>query len=178
MRWLKYNIAATGDTDNFEKLFEQDLATFLEYQDILNDSDSNVSTFTFTTKNSDTFTFKYRTDKMPQYYTIIADHYIVCDSLDTTEDTFLDTDKTMAFGKLVPTFTRSNSWTPDIDEYNFMMFFNSCKAQCFADLKQTLNPKAEKKERDGKIRKQKRSHDLSNADVETVVHRFPNFGRK
>ena len=178
MKWLKYNKAYSGENDNFEKLTPVDLDLFLERQDGLDESASNVSTYTFTTKNSDTYTFKYWTDRMPSYYTIIADHYIVCDAIYSTDESFLDTDKTMAFGKLTSTFTRSNSWTPDIDEYNFMMFFNACKAQCFADLKQTLNPKAERKEREGKIRSQKRKQDLQQDGVATTIRRFPNFGRK
>jgi hypothetical protein len=131
---------------------------------------------TFTNDASQAFVFKILNNKMPQYFTVIGDHYIICDSYISTEESNLQKANTWAYGRLTPTFTASNTFTPDIDEYNFAQFFNECKAQCFADLKQTINPKTEKKSRDGKIRSQHRKWDMR-GELDPIKQ-FRNFGRK
>jgi hypothetical protein len=179
MHWLQYNHQETGENNtNWVDLTEITIQEFLRRENGLDVDQTNVETFTYTTKNSETYTVKVYNDRMPQVYMVLNDNSVICDAYDSSEETELQTENTRAFGKIVPTFTRSNSFEFDIDEYNFMQFFNECKSQCFADLKQMVNPKAEKKSREGRIRTQKRKHDLRYQSVENTVQRFPNFGRK
>jgi hypothetical protein len=178
MQWLQYNHQVTGENNtNWQRLTHVSLEDFLLRENGYDVDASNIETFTFTTKNSETYTIKVRNDAMPTYYMVLNDHYVICDAYDSDEDTFLQTEKSRAFGTITPTFTRTNAFEFDIDEYNFMQFFNECKSQCFADLKQNINPKAEKKSREGRIRTLKRKHDMHRSSVEDVVKSFPDYGR-
>ena len=177
MSWFKYNnsLAATTN-DNFVRVNWMEVEAFIDAQNALDIDLSTVENMTFTNSESETFVYKIRNDIWPSYYMLIDDHYVICDAYISSEETNLQKSNTWCYGRLNPTFTRSNTFTPDIDEYNFAQFFNECKSQCFADLKQTINVKSEKKSRDGKIRTQKRKYDLR-GDLDPI-QQFKNFGRK
>jgi hypothetical protein len=177
MDWFRYNNKLTADTNNdFRDVTFLSIPDFTDRQNSLDIDGSEVEAMTFTNDASQAFVFKILNNKMPQYFTVIGDHYIICDSYISTEESNLQQSNTWAYGRLTPTFTASNTFTPDIDEYNFAQFFNECKAQCFADLKQTINPKTEKKSRDGKIRSQHRKWDMR-GELDPIKQ-FRNFGRK
>ncbi len=176
MDWFKYNWKLTSESnDNYDLVREVSRLEFMNRTDAFDVDSSNVSTFDIT-RNSQTFPINYRNDKMPAYYMVFNDSQIVCDSIDTDEDTNLQKAKTWCHGQLEQTFTRSNTFTPDIDEQTFSAYYNECKAQCFADLKQTINQRLERKVRQEAIRIQKNKHAIPTTT--DWVHTFPDYGRK
>jgi hypothetical protein len=175
--WFRYNhqLTAENNTDYFE-LVPVSLTEFIRRMDGYDVDQSNVQQMTFTTDEGQAFTFTIRNDLMPNYFCIVGDKYIICDAFMSSEETNLQKSNTMCFGKLEPTFTRSNTFVPQLDESVFSAFFNECKSQCINDLKQTLNQKTELKARRGQIRLKKNRYDV------TVTPGYkdtsPNFGRK
>ena len=177
MTWFKYNHQLTADADdNWVTVNYVDPDTFMERMNTLAVAETYNEAMTFTNSESETFVYRVCNTRMPSYYMLIDDHYIICDSYVTAEETNLQKTNTWCYGRLSETFTRSNTFSPNIDEYNYAQFFNECKSQCFADLKQTVNIKSEKKSRDGKIRTQKRKYDLR-GELDPI-QQFKNFGRK
>lgn len=146
---LKYDCRASGDTYPFmnDMLF-MSLPDFLDrmYQ-LPGDSDSTIETFTKTI-NGSTFTFYIHNDRAPSVYTTIDDAIVILDSYDATVDASgLTAAKTVAYGKQLPAFTMSGSFTPTLDANLFPLLFQESKAQCFAELRQMENGKAEKRTR-------------------------------
>lgn len=146
---LKYDCRLSGATyPQFEDMQFMNLTDFLDrmYQ-LPQDSDSTIETFTKSI-NGSTFTFYVHNDRAPSVYTTIDDNICILDSYDEAIDASgLTAAKTVAYGKQLPTFTLSNSFTPTLDANLFPLFFQEAKAQCFAELRQMTNEKAEKRSR-------------------------------
>ncbi len=174
--WFKYNIKLTSESnDNYDLILEVSQLDFIRRMEAFDVDSSNVSTFDIT-RNSQTFPINYRTDKMPQYYMVFNDSQIVCDSINTAEDTNLQKSKTWCHGQLEQVFTRSDSFVPNIDEQTFSAYFNECKAQCFSDLKQTINQRLERKTRQEAVRIQKNKQAIPTTT--NWVNTFQDYGRK
>ena len=175
--WFRYNhqLTSENNTDYYE-LIPIGLEEFIRRMDGYDVDQSNVEQFTFTTDEGQGFTFTVRNDIMPTYFTVIRDKHFLCDAYDSDEETNLQKSKTMCFGKLEPTFTRSNTFVPPFDESVFSAFYNEAKSQCINDLKQTLNQKTEIKARRGQIRINKNRHDFTVSSG--YKNQSPNFGRK
>ncbi len=81
--------------------------------------------------------------KAPRYYTSFDDEYIICDSYDSSVDSTLQESKTRCWGTVAPTFTLSDSFTPDIDEVLFPYLLTESKSVCFSLFKSGSDPKIE-----------------------------------
>lgn len=127
------------------------------------------------TLNGDTFSFMYYTDRFPSYYTVIGDNSIVFDAHDSTIDATLQSDKTICEGSLYPTFTLSDTFTPDLDPTQFSYYLNKAKVRAFAELKQVTNEEASMEARRQRIVVQNRMRrSPENPEVQNVAR----FGRK
>ena len=105
----------------------------------LNPSDYNVGSYTFSdTSNSfpNNFTFLYRNDLTPQYCCVLSNFYVLFDSYDNTQDSTLQTSKTMCFGQVVPVFNMVDNFIPDLDAQQFPLLLNEAKTLAFFELKQ------------------------------------------
>jgi hypothetical protein len=184
VEWIKYNNIADDATDPV--YLEVDFMPFKRFVEYVNswdiDDDDNVQTYTLTGSNSaDTTTLKCRQDAMPRWWTTPDDYQILFDGFDEDEDANLQASKTMCYGLIAPTFTLSNSFTPDLDHAGFNMLLNEAKAQCFADLKQSVNPRAERKARRNWIETQKKKRNLgypNERSYNSNHQTYPNYGRK
>lgn len=184
VEWLKYDNMADDSTDpTYQEVYFLPFKQFVEMVNSWDtDDDDNVQTYTLTGSNSaDTMTLKCRQDQMPRWWTTPDDYQILFDGFDEDEDANLQASKSLGYGQIAPTFTLSNSFTPDLDHQGFNMLLNEAKAQCFADLKQTVNPRAERKARRNWIDTQKKKKNIgypnerkfgSNYDT------YPFYGRK
>lgn len=172
--WVKYDNILTGETENsFKNVDYMDLDDFLHY--CLGMTGDNVEAVNLTI-GSDTIEFKCYNNVQPQYYTTIDDYTLVFDSYLASEDTTLQKSKTMAYGQVIPTFTRSDDFTPSLDAKQFALLFNEAKAQAWAELKQTENARAERKARKGWISLQKDKYAV--AENMTFFNKLPHYGRK
>ena len=149
IEWLKYNHKLTADTDNnYQYVKYMSSESFLDMLNSQNSDESFVDQYNLTI-NSNTFSIKHRTDKMPEWWTTWNDGQILFDSYDSTEETFLRKTKTMVYGVINPVWTHTDSAVPDLDVQQFSLLLQESKAQCFSELKQVTNTNAERKLRHG-----------------------------
>ena len=152
------------------------LATFLDRMDGYTDlTATNIDTISYTVPAGDSFTFVYRNDKQPNYYTTISDSIIIFDSVDTAVETYLRSTKTRAQARMVITWTMDDAFTPDLDEPQFALLLAEAKSLAWAELKQAPHAKAEQSAKRGWNQLQK-----SKYSTETIsdFDRLPSFGRR
>lgn len=152
--------------------------------DMLNQFDptqSNIGTFTLTdvlvpgAEIPDTFTFNYRNDKQPQYCCVLQNYYFIFDSYDNTQDSTLQTRKTLCKGFITPNWIMSDTFVPDIDDWAVPLLYNEAKGQAFYEVKQTVHPFAERE-----IDRQWVALQKTKAVVNKPgwFDQLPNFGRR
>ena len=78
-----------------------------------------------------------RNDRAPQFFTSFDDTHIVCDSFDSAVETFLSPTKVTASAFVIPVFTLSDSFTPDLPAHMFPFYLAELKETCFQYFKQT-----------------------------------------
>ncbi len=173
--WVKYNNATTDDPDpNFKPVAYLDLSEFLDRSLMLRSSETNVDTFDKTI-GDDSVTFLYTNDAFPTYYTTFDDNTILFNSFFDDYDTNLQKTKTMCYGLSNPTFTLSDSFTPDLDARQFPLLVNEAKALAFAELKQVPHEKAERNARRLWISSQRTKRGVFKRNE---LDFLPNYGRK
>lgn len=96
-----------------------------------------------------------RNDKHPEIWTILDNRTIIFDSYDSVEETTLESNNTMCYGKRALTFQTSDTWVIPLDDKYTSYLFNEAKATAFVELKQQMNPRAEKMARIAKIKTQR-----------------------
>lgn len=177
MEWLKYDKRETGDTEsNFEDIKYMPLDQFLQYTLNFTNDTGDVDEVSVTI-GLDSITFKCYTNIHPTYYTTFNDSTLIFDSYDSSIDTYLRKTKTLAYGTTVPSFTMSDSFTPELDAKQFTILFNEAKALAWAEVKQAQHPKAERNARRGWITSQKTKYAVQDRGYRNR-QRLPNYGRK
>ena len=150
--------------------------TFFENMNRKKWTGTDVATYTWTTASGDTFDIKYSTNASPSSYTVIEDYWVLFNSINTEISAdYLESDLTWCYGVKVPTFTLSDSFTPDLDAGEFNWFINEAKKAAFAKLKQVRDPIADERARRGWVRSQ-RAKDRMPVN-EPFYTKFNNFGR-
>lgn len=167
--WIKYN-TSDDTTDEFNYVTVLPFQQFVDRTHMLAEDETNVDTMTH---NSHVYYF--RNDKMPEFCTVVDDDTIIFDSYDNTEESTLQTSKTLCFGITVPTFNLSDAYEPDIDEQQFPLLLNEATALAFFELKQMPHGKAEQEAR-RQWRTLQRTKSL--ARVPNYFDQLPYFGRK
>lgn len=147
---------------------------FLDIISGFNPLDSDVASFTFT-ENGNTYTFLYKNDHQPQYCTILSNNFVIFDMFDSTQDTTLQTAKMMCYGRVVPAFSLTDNFIPNIEDNKFALLINEAKALAFYTLKQQPHAKAEQelKRQWSVIQKTK-----SIANKPSYFDQLPSFGRQ
>ena len=170
---VKYNSSTTGSPVWYDLTF-MTFDDFVDLQSNLNTTDTNVGTQDIV-ENSQTFTFKYKNDVLPTYYTSFNDRTLLFDSYDSSVNTTLVGSKTLCYGGIEPTFTLADNYTPDLDPRQFQLLLQASKAQAFQELKQVANQKAETKERRNSITAQRTKHAI---DRRGGRQTYIGYGRK
>lgn len=147
---------------------------FLDMVNHFNGTDQDVQSFTFQDDTNNKFQFYYKTDRTPEYCTVIKDYYVIFDSFDNTQDSTLQGSKTMCFGQLEPGFSMQDNFIPDMDDQQFPLLINESKSLAYFELKQATHSKAEQESRRQWVSLQK---DKSLTNKPTYFHQLPNFGR-
>lgn len=181
IEWVRYNIIKAGDTipawqdiqflpiDQFAMLTQSYNTTAL-------DVDTMALSF-----NGFNFTFYFKNNVKPCYYTSFNDNTLIFDAYDSAVDTTLQSAKTLCFGVLSNTFTEMDNWVPNLQDQQFALLLNEAKSLAWAELKQTTHAKAEQTAR-------RNWRHLAHSRVHTHDQRFrhgnhsfdqlPNYGRK
>lgn len=178
LEWFKYNKRTSTDTtDVWEYVHYLEPAAFLDLVHGFDQTATEVDSFTLTGDSYST-TIYIENDRAPDYWTSFDDSYVVCDAYDSAADTTgLVASKTSCFGKLLPTWTHEDGFTPDLDAEQFRLLYNEAKAMAWAEMKQTMHAKAEKRVREGKIHLNRKKQDLPGGDS-TWALSLPNYGRQ
>lgn len=175
VEWVKYDKRLeTIDPVNMEDVELLSLEDFLNFTYRLNPDDDNIESFTHTLNGTD-FTFYYQTDTAPSFYTTFDDSTLVFNSLDTSLDTTLQKSKSMCLARLIPTFTKGDSFTPDLDAEQFTLLLNEAKSLAWAELRQSSHGIADRNSRRAWIHMQKNK---STSETLSDFKKLPNFGRK
>lgn len=168
MDWIKYY--NTKDTlDAYEYVT---VLPFEQYHDLTQKDGPTGLNYSSMTLNGDTYYF--RTDIQPYYCTVLQNYYIIFNGYDSTQDTTLQSSKTLCYGQIIPTFTLSDTFIPDLDDEQFPLLLSESTSAASIELKQVPNDVAE---RDSKRQWHtlQRSKDLSNP---SSFDQLPYFGRK
>ena len=112
--------------------------------DITND----IGSFQFATNENATgspmnFQFYFKNDKQPEYCCIIGNQYLIFDSYDNTQDSTLQSEKTMCWGWVYPPLLMVDNAYPPIEDQVFPLFLADAKALAFFELKQMSHKRAE-----------------------------------
>lgn len=165
--WIRYNTRKSSDTkDKFTEIEYVDRETFVHRNMMRDSSASDVITVT-----ENGVSFYIYNDKAPDYYTSFNDDILLFDSYDATVDTTLQSSKTMCYGRVIPTWTMSDSFVPTLDNNLFPMLINEAKSVAFVELKQSANQKAENESRRQRIKWQNNKSKIDNTFTR------PNYGR-
>lgn len=156
------------------------LEKFLRFTATLNTTDSNVDTFEFTVINKATgkpssYKFNYYNDRQPMQCCIIENYYVIFDSFDSTQDSTLQSSKTMCHGWVLPTFEMEDTFIPQLDDKQFPLLLSEAKSLAFFELKQQPHQKAEQeiKRQISSLQKYK-----SESSKPTDFDQLPNYGRR
>jgi len=125
-----------------------DVHDFVNYTSTFNPQDNNVSSMVINIPQNETgtlnpFTFYFKNDRQPNYYTVVSNKYIIFDSFDNTQDVTLQTSKSLVYGWVIPAFTMSDNFIPPLDDQQFPMLLNEAKSLAFLELKQQVHQKSE-----------------------------------
>jgi hypothetical protein len=201
IKWVKYfnsnNTDGTGVHSNFQHDLNTDITStsggantappgyldvvilpnkeFINIVSKFNTDEDNVATFDLTDQTvGKSFSFYYKTDRQPQYCTIIKNLYVVFDSFDNTQDSTLQANKTMIFGQVNPVFLMNDSFIPDLADEQFPLLLNESKALAFYELKQQPHQLAIQETKRGWSTVQKNK---AVTNRPTYFDALPNFGR-
>lgn len=167
---FRYNNATLTDTDlRYEDVDWMEPKDFERYVNARTESDTNVIAYS----DFNAGKLLLINDKHPQLWTSFDDKYIVCDSFMSTVDSTLQNSKTFCLGLTEPTWTNSDTFTPDLDSELFPLFLAEAKSTCFVDIKQVANAKEEKKAR----RQLTHVHNKLHKRIANRHATQPNYGR-
>ena len=113
-----------------------------------------------------------RNDRAPTYYTSFDDEYLVFDAFDNTVDTTLQQSKVQAQAYVVPAWTSSDTFIPDLPDDAFTLLVEEAKSKAMFRLKQMVDQKAEQE-----VGKQNRWLARKARRVSGGIQ-YPNYGRK
>lgn len=151
---------------------------FIDMVNKFNPGDPGIESFTFSdTSNGfpSSYTFYYRNDRQPNYCTILSNYYVIFDGFDSTQDSTLQASKSMAWGRVIPSFSMVDSFIPDLAEEQFQLLINEATALAFYELKQQPHQLAMQEANRGWSNVQKNKAIINRP---TYFNELPNFGRR
>lgn len=169
MVYLNYNKQKTGETRRrYEPIKYLDPDDFLR---VLNNRDNDQSFIDSIVDDSGVI-LSIRNDIAPSYYTSFDDEGIVFDSYDSAVDNSLQASKVQAMAYVIPTFTLSDTFIPDLPDFAFPAFINECKSAVSLKLRQIQDVKAETE-----ARRQQRWLARNDNKVNGGT-KYPDYGRR
>lgn len=173
--WLKYDDRDNGETvPHFKELIPLPLKDFLEHVYQF-DVDSGAFFQYNILLNGDTLPIFGYNDVSPKYFTAVDDSIVLFDSYNTNLESSLQSDKSMGFGKLIPSFSFTDSFIPRLDSNQFGLLLNEAKRQAAVEIGEQQNIIAEQRSKRAWVRSQKNA---TNVKTRANRDRYPNYGRK
>jgi hypothetical protein len=177
VKWLKYFNSDHTTTAAPGYLYVTILPNdqFLDMVSSFNTGETNVETFTLTDSDARSFTFNYKNDRQPCYCTILNNYYVIFDSYDIIQDDTLQASKTQALGRIVPHWSNTDLFIPDLAEEQFQLLVNEAKSLAFFELKQQPHQLALQEAKRGWSNVQKNK---AVTNRPTYFNELANFGRR
>lgn len=138
--YIKYNTRRIGDT--FDRLTVIKYKTPVDFMKLVDGRHSDATNVLATTDPTGV-KINVLTDTPPTYYTSFDNEHVIFDAYDSAVENTLQESKTQSYGKVYPTWTMSDTFTPDLPTSAFSYLLNEAKATAFITAKQSPNPKAE-----------------------------------
>lgn len=177
IEWVKYNRKLNTDVDPlWDQMEYMTVERFMDYIHQYNPSQSNIESFDYI-NDGFVFTFLYRNDWSPQYYTSFDDVTFIFDGYDASVSSTLESSKTLAFGPRKSEFDKTDDFVPNLQPQQFALLLNESKSLAWAELKQTGHAKAEQASKRNWVHVQKVRQNIPNGDFYTNFNKLPNFGR-
>lgn len=151
---------------------------FINRTNTFNPTDPTVGSFSFSNNINGfggDFTFYYKNNKQPSYCTILSNYNVIFDSYDNTQDSTLQANKTMCWGRIIPKWQMVDSFIPNLDDEQFTLLLNEAKALAYFELKQSIHPKAEQEIKRGWSSVQKNKAIINRP---TYFDALPDYGRR
>lgn len=169
MREVNYDVKKTGETRRkYQGVEYLTPERFMWYTNNRNQDESNITEVT----DISGATILIRTDAAPTYWTSFDDEYIVFDSYDSAVDTTMSASKTQCFGIRQPTWTVSDTFTPDLPDDAFPLLLAESKAIAQLQVRQFADQAAATQAARQRFRMSRKSWAAHKQD------RYPNYGRK
>lgn len=162
--WIKYNVSDDAADFNWTPMRYADNEEFLYFQSMMSTDEANISSMTIPI-NGTNFSFKFYNDRMPSCFTVFDETEIVFDAFDLTIENTLTQARSMGYGQLIPTFSMTDNFIPDLDPRQFQLLINEVISTAFVEKKQSPNPRSESRSRKNQILAQKTRNDKLQADT-------------
>lgn len=117
------------------------------------------------------YIFKILTNKDPEYYTILLEKYIVCDSYNDDIDSVLQSSKTVSRCTKAPVWSSVNEFIPDLTDNMFPTYLSLVKRAAFLYIRREQSPKDERQAVAGMGRLYRKEFKLD------LVNPIKNYGR-
>ena len=121
----------------YTKVFWKDPMDFLEATDGIQEDYDTVLDQNGGTK------LRIRNNQHPSSYTSFDDYWIVMNARESTEESTLQEGKVRAYGVKYPTFSKTDSHVPDLDDTMFPYLLAESKSVAMSVLKGSSDPKIE-----------------------------------
>jgi hypothetical protein len=115
---------------------------FLDVTNRFDNTQNNVKSYSFP-YGGNTFNLRYQNNHQPSMCTVLSNQWILFDCYDSTQDSTLQSGKTLCYGQMVPTFTLSDTFVPFLDDQQFPLLLNEATSLAFYELKQMPHAKAD-----------------------------------
>lgn len=173
--WIKYfNADPVLNVQEFEYVYIKPVEEFLQIVNQISTSDDNTGSWVFNEPPYN-FNLRYFNDRQPTNCCVLENYYILFDAYNSAIDSTLQGSNTMVYAQIMPTFSLTDDFIPDLDDRSFALLLAEAKANAFVMLKQTVNPKLEQE-----TKRQWSSVQKNKALVNrpTYFDALPHFGRK
>lgn len=157
LEWVQYDASEDGQTTrDLIDLYPMERKHFLDRMNTLDTADADVYQYSLQV-GTGTFDIRGKNDAFPSYYTTNNDRTIIFDNYRADLNQTLVSNKTFCYGMLFPVFIREDTFVPDLEPRHFTLLFNEAKSQCFAELKQVQNVKADERARKSWVQAHRKS---------------------
>lgn len=177
MEWVKYNIDLSGTNPNYADMYYIPIKDYLERQNMLSSDEANVDSMEFAS-GQDTISVKFRTDKMPEYYTSPNDFTLLFDSHLLSADTTLQKVKTLCYGLTEGSWSQTDAFEFDLDAQQYDTLLKEAKAMAWQELKSIENAAALRSARKNRIKAEVKKFRSNYTKGGYYDQLYPHYGRK
>ena len=165
---IYYDVRDAGETRRQYKLMEyKDPDDFLVYLNKRDNDQANVDVVV----DDSGIELLIMNDKAPTYYTSFDDLNLIFDSYDSAVDSTLQESKLQAQGYIIPSFSLTDSFTPDLPTDAFSLLYQESLSRVQLKFREFQDLKAE-----GEATKQSRWMSRQAFKVNGGI-KYPNYGR-